>query len=72
MATLSKAEQDNPCRVPGTLVEKHNFGILEFSGPRANRLLTMRCFDENGNEQWKREIPISELRFPRPSDGSGR
>jgi alkaline phosphatase D len=72
VAKLSKAEQDNPCRVPGTLVEKHNFGILEFSGPRANRLLTMRCFDENGDEQWKREIPISELRFPRPSEESGR
>lgn len=68
VATLSKAEQNNPCRVNGTLVEKHNFGLLEFSGPRAQRLLTMRCFDENGAEQWKREIPISELRFPRPAD----
>jgi alkaline phosphatase D len=37
---------------------------LEFSGSRANRLLTMRCFDEEGNEQWKREIPIGEVSFP--------
>lgn len=68
VATLAKAEQNNPCRVSGTLVEKHNFGLLEFSGPRAQRLLTMRCFDEEGVEQWKRDIPIGELQFPRPAD----
>ncbi|MFQ3590296.1 MAG: alkaline phosphatase D family protein [Chloracidobacterium sp.] len=71
IATLSKAEQSNPARVSGTLVEKHNFGILEFSGSRATRLLTMRCIDEDGIEHWKREIPISELRFPRQADKSG-
>lgn len=49
-------EQNNALREAGTLVTKRNFGVLEFSGPRAARKLTMRVFDVDGQEQWSRSI----------------
>lgn len=57
-------EDNNPARVPGTLVvEKHNFGLLEFSGPRTARVLTMTCVNTEGRELWRQEIKASELQF---------
>lgn len=64
-------ENENPSRIPGTLVvEKHNFGVLEFSGPKGERVLTMRCIDSTGREQWKQEIKATELTFPKPATGA--
>ncbi|MEO6066552.1 MAG: alkaline phosphatase D family protein [Gemmatimonadota bacterium] len=51
----------NSGRVEGTLVNALNFGALEFSGPRAARVMTIRVFDTNGKELWNRAIRAAEL-----------
>ncbi|HMO38058.1 MAG TPA: alkaline phosphatase D family protein [Saprospiraceae bacterium] len=49
-------ETDNKFRLEGTLVTQRNFGLLEFSGKREERQLTMRIFDVDGQELWQRNI----------------
>ena len=56
-AGVNPNNEDNSLRVEGTLVNEHNFGLLEFSGPRTERVLTIRVIDADGNEEWSREIP---------------
>ena len=46
----------NDLRVPGTLLVKRNFGLLEFSGPLNERKMTIRIINSAGEEQWSREI----------------
>lgn len=59
-------ELDNPQRLPGTLVYgRHNFGLLEFTGPRKERVLTMKCIDVDGKERFRHVIKASELTFPK-------
>lgn len=48
--------EDNSLRVENTLVKERNFGIMEISGPRTERILTLRIFDKNGKELWVKEI----------------
>lgn len=58
-------ERPNPARVDGTFVHsKRNFAILEVTGPRADRSLTMTLFDPAGTLLWKRTVRAAELRFP--------
>ncbi|HET9133537.1 MAG TPA: alkaline phosphatase D family protein [Gemmatimonadales bacterium] len=52
----------NQYRIPETLLAEHNFGILEFSGPRTDRVMTIRIHDAAGAERWSRQIKASELR----------
>jgi alkaline phosphatase D len=56
------ADERNTARVEGTLVNALNFGALEFSGPRTDRVMTMRVFDSSGKELWNRAIRAAELR----------
>jgi alkaline phosphatase D len=56
------ADEANTGRVDGTLVNARNFAALEFRGPREDRVLTLRVFDENNKELWSRAIRASELR----------
>ena len=49
-------DEGNTNRVEGTFVGQRNFGILEFTGPRGERKLTVRVYDANGKELWMREI----------------
>jgi len=64
-AGLSTFKEENPNIVPGTLViDAHSFGILEFSGPRKDRKLTMECWDHKGKLRWTHEITAGELRPP--------
>jgi alkaline phosphatase D len=59
-------EVENPYRVPGTLVaDAHNFGLLHFSGPRTDRVLTIECRDVDGKVRWTQTIRASDLRPPR-------
>lgn len=55
------ANEVNRGRVEGTLVNALNFGALEFSGPRTDRVMTMRVYDSYGKELWNRSIKASEL-----------
>ena len=55
-AGIYEAKEHNALLVEGTYLPKHNFGLLEFSGPRLDRKLTIRVLDADGKEQWVREI----------------
>ncbi|MCB0564131.1 MAG: alkaline phosphatase family protein [Phaeodactylibacter sp.] len=55
-AGVNPNDEANELRVEGTLVNEHNFGLLDFSGPRKERVLTIRVIDADGNEKWTREI----------------
>lgn len=52
-----KATSDNALRVEGTVVEeRRNFATLTFSGPKKERVLTMRVFDSKGSLLWERSL----------------
>ena len=55
-AGIYEAKEHNALLVEGTYLPKHNFGLLQFSGPRLDRKLTIRVLDADGKEQWVREI----------------
>jgi alkaline phosphatase D len=49
-------DEENMLRVENTLVTERNFGIMEISGPRTDRVLTISIFNNQGEELWRREI----------------
>ncbi|MEM9527135.1 MAG: alkaline phosphatase D family protein, partial [Bacteroidota bacterium] len=49
-------DEQNDFRVEGTLMVRHNFGILRFSGPLQERRLEVEVFGTQGNLLWKREL----------------
>ena len=53
---LAPANEENTLRVAGTLVKEHNFATLGFSGPRADRMMTIRVFDADGELLWERQV----------------
>lgn len=64
---LHPTEQNNPVRVPGTLVDKtKNFALIEVTGPRDDRRLTVRLLGPDRSELWRHEIAARELQFPQP------
>lgn len=46
-------KESNLNRVEGTLVTERNFGILFFSGPRKERVLTMTTYNNQGKKLWE-------------------
>lgn len=55
-------EYTNPLRVGGTLVyQERNFGILNITGPRKNRRLTMETYTADGTKAWSVSIDAAEL-----------
>ena len=59
-------EENNPDRVPGTLVKGvKSFGMIEVTGTTKERKLILRAFDGDGSELWKHEISAGELKFPK-------
>lgn len=55
-------QEQNAYRVDGTLVAERNFGMLDITGPREDRVLTISIRDAAGTLKWTRAIPASELR----------
>ena len=55
-------QEQNAYRVDGTLVAERNFGMLDVTGPRDDRVLTISIRDTAGTLKWTRAIPASELR----------
>jgi alkaline phosphatase D len=51
----SRSEVNN-YRVDGTMTIQHNFGVLNFSGPLAQRKLEVEVFDKDGGELWSRVL----------------
>ncbi|MAD98631.1 MAG: phosphodiesterase [Flavobacteriaceae bacterium] len=56
-------EKYNAYRMPETIVGEHNFGMLNVSGPRNNRVLKMTIYNADGKELWSKEIKASDLRY---------
>ena len=46
----------NDFRIPGTVTDQHNFSVLQFSGPRTSRQLTISNYDADGKEMWQKTI----------------
>ena len=61
--TNNNKEKLNVYRLEETLVGQHNFGLLNVSGPRKNRVLTITIFDTKGKELWNREIKAADLKY---------
>ncbi len=55
------AEEGNTMLVPGTVVEKRNFGVLEFSGTRRDRIMKITIYDSSGLEQWSKTISAKDV-----------
>lgn len=53
-------DEENEHRVADTHVGERNFGILELTGPRKERVLAISIFDGNGELLWKRELPAAK------------
>lgn len=54
--------EKNTFRLPDTYYGEHNFAWLEVSGPRKERVLTIRLCSTDGKEIWKKEIKANELK----------
>jgi alkaline phosphatase D len=62
-AAGSDAEVNNN-RVEGTFVkQRRNFGVMEFSGTKAERSLKLSVFDSNGQEIWTQTIKAEEKKM---------
>lgn len=59
------AERANKQVVEGTFVAQRNFCTLDFSGPRAERKVTMRSFSTTGEKLWERDILVADLQTPK-------
>jgi alkaline phosphatase D len=69
---MPKAEENNPLRVPGTLVnDQHNFGMLKFSGRCNERKVDLETYDRSGRRRWTHTIHGSDL-MPPPAPGTTR
>ncbi len=53
---------NNTLRVEGTYFNKRNFGLVEFSGKRKNRVMILKIIDFNGNLIWEKSINENELK----------
>jgi len=62
VASVDPENYDNHLAEPGTLFIERNFATLDFSGPRADRLMMVTVWDVNGDELWSKEIRARELR----------
>lgn len=56
-----EAEKTVPTRVPGSLLEARNFGILEVKGPEKQRELHLRLLDATGQQRWSYRLTAKEL-----------
>lgn len=71
-AGRSDREANNPARVSNTWVTgKRNFGTIEVTGKRNERVLTLRSFDKDNKELWKHVIQEAEIELPRTTPAGG-
>lgn len=59
-AARTTPDEPNIYRVPGTFVNQRNFALMEFSGPRTARELTLKVLDVSGKELWSRNLKPGE------------
>lgn len=46
----------NQFRVPGSVIDRHNFAIMRFSGPRKQRQMEITMYGVDGKEIWTKTI----------------
>ena len=56
-------ESYNMYSLKETLVTENNFGMLNVNGPANNRKLTIKIFDKDGQELWKKSISANDLKY---------
>lgn len=56
-------EELNVYNLRETLFGKHNFGMLNVSGPRKDRVLNIQIFDANGKQVWTKDIRARDLKY---------
>jgi alkaline phosphatase D len=57
------ADQDNNVyRVPGSLVQERNFGMLYFSGKKEDRQVKMVLYDTDGSSIWTKTLYLKDLK----------
>ncbi len=61
--TNNNKEELNTYRLEETVVGQHNFGILNVSGPRSNRVLNIKILDKEGKELWRKDIKAQDLKY---------
>jgi len=59
--TYDHSGEPNHNRMEGTSVGVRNYGTLTFSGPRKERIMTIRTHDAEGNLLWERQVAASGL-----------
>ncbi len=59
--SLSANNEPNTLRVPNTLVQEHNFALMEITGPRKERKLKISLMSREGKLLWDKEIKATEL-----------
>ncbi|ANJ66134.1 phosphodiesterase [Halothiobacillus diazotrophicus] len=52
---------DDPNRVPGTLVTERNYGVLKFTGKGKDRTLELATKDTKGQTKWTHRITLADL-----------
>ncbi len=55
-------EEDASPVVSGTIYTERNFGLIEVSGPLADRVLKINIFSTDNHLQWSKDIKASELK----------
>ena len=56
-------ESYNKYSLKETLVGINNFGMLNVTGPANNRELTIKIFDKDGQQLWKKSIKANDLKY---------
>lgn len=63
MAKAQAVEKTSPDLIEGTLVEDlQTFGLIEVTGPQADRKLIINIIDNTGKERWKHVLSANELK----------
>lgn len=57
---VEEVTENNELRVEETTVTQRNFGILEFTGPRTERVMNIAIYNNDGEEVWSKEIMNNE------------
>lgn len=59
--TDAATKTKNALRVEGTLVARHNFALLRFSGPRTDRQMEIEVRDADGKVVWTKILKAREM-----------
>jgi len=63
--THEPRDEGNSHQVKGKTFYNRNFGIMEVTGERKERVLLLSIYDSDGNKAFDYEIKASDLRYPR-------